>query len=188
MNKLILYVCAWICLHSCGFSKSQEESMLEYALSQAGDNRKELEYVIKYYEGDSLKREAARFLIRNMVYHFGYEKRERVSDITTLSSDYLIRNIELAFQAWPKPWNKSVSFENFCRYILPYRGLYEPPSGLREELMRTYLPLLDSSHIDNTYDAAVRLQKILRTRVTYQTEIPIHYPTAEEILDRGWTL
>lgn len=54
MNKLILYVCAWICLHSCGFSKSQEESMLEYALSQAGDNRKELEYVIKYYEGDSL--------------------------------------------------------------------------------------------------------------------------------------
>ena len=55
MNKLILYVCAWICLHSCGFSKSQEESMLEYALSQAGDNRKELEYVIKYYEGDSLK-------------------------------------------------------------------------------------------------------------------------------------
>ena len=35
--------------------------MLEYALSQAGDNRKELEYVIKYYEGDSLKREAARF-------------------------------------------------------------------------------------------------------------------------------
>ena len=51
MNKLILYVCAWICLHSCGFSKSQEESMLEYALSQAGDNRKELEYVIKYYEG-----------------------------------------------------------------------------------------------------------------------------------------
>lgn len=108
-----------------------------------------------------------------MVYHFGYEKRERVSDITTLSSDYLIRNIELAFQAWPKPWNKSVSFENFCRYILPYRGLYEQPSGLREELMRTYLPLLDSSHIDNTYDAAVRLQRY------YEPESPIkrRYPS-----------
>lgn len=51
--------------------------------------------------------------------------------------------------------------------------------------MRTYLPLLDSLHIDNTYDAAVRLQKILRTRVTYQTEIPIHYPTAEEIHRTG---
>lgn len=95
--------------------------MLEYALSQAGDNRKELEYVIKYYEGDSLK-ERRPLLIRNMVYHFGYEKRERVSDITTLSSDYLIRNIELAFQAWPKPWNKSVSFENFA-------GIYFPTGG-----------------------------------------------------------
>ena len=109
------------------FLKKPRRSMLEYALSQAGDNRKELEYVIKYYEGDSLKREAARFLIRNMVYHFGYEKRERVSDITTLSSDYLIRNIELAFQAWPKPWNKSVSFENFCRYILPTGGYTNSP-------------------------------------------------------------
>ena len=47
--------------------------MLEYALSQAGDNRKELEYVIKYYEGDSLKREAARFLIRNMRSERGYQ-------------------------------------------------------------------------------------------------------------------
>ena len=31
----------------------------------------------------------------------------------------------------------------------------------------------------------MRLQKILRTRVTYQTEIPIHYPTAEEIHRTG---
>ena len=77
--------------------------MLEYALSQAGDNRKELEYVIKYYEGDSLKREAARFLIRNMVYHFGYEKRERVSDITTLSSDYLSVISSWRFRRGPSP-------------------------------------------------------------------------------------
>ena len=84
MNKLIyMYALGSVCTLAVS-QKAKEESMLEYALSQAGDNRKELEYVIKYYEGDSLKREAARFLIRNMVYHFGYEKRERVSDITTL--------------------------------------------------------------------------------------------------------
>lgn len=97
MSKLILYICAWICLHSCGFSKNQKESMLEYALSQAGDSGKELKYVIKYHEGDSLKGEVVRFLIRNMAYHFGYGERERVSSITTLFSSYLIRNIELVF-------------------------------------------------------------------------------------------
>ncbi len=25
MNMLILYVCAWICLHSCGFSKAKKK-------------------------------------------------------------------------------------------------------------------------------------------------------------------
>ena len=36
--------------------------MLEYALSQAGDNRKELEYVIKYYvRGFVKKRGRPRF-------------------------------------------------------------------------------------------------------------------------------
>lgn len=163
MNKPILYVYAWVCLYSYGFSKSQGGNMLEYALLQAGDSRKELEYIVKYYKGDLLKRETAYSSICNMVYRFGYEKREGVSDIIILSSDYLTRNIELAFQAWPKLWNKSVSFEDFYRYILPYWGSYEPLSGLREKLIWTYLPLLDGSHIDNTYDVAVRLQEILRT-------------------------
>lgn len=185
MNKFILCLFSWIGLLSCGSSGSYEEGLLEYALSQAGDNRKELEYVIEHYEGDSLKREAARFLIRNMIYHFGYDRRDQVPDITSISSNYLIDNIELAFQVWPKPWNEKVSFENFCRYILPYRSLYEQPSGLREELMKTYLPLLDSLRIDNTYDAVMMLQKILRTKVAYDEVIPTYYPTAEEIHQTG---
>ena len=108
------------------FLKKPRRSMLEYALSQAGDNRKELEYVIKYYEGDSLKREAARFLIRNMVYHSDM-RSERGYQTSPPILGLSIRNIELAFQAWPKPWNKSVSFENFCRYILPTGGYTNRP-------------------------------------------------------------
>lgn len=48
-------------------------------------------------------------------------RKEIVYDIKALHSDYLIRNIDLAFQAWQKPWAKDISFEGFCRYILPYR-------------------------------------------------------------------
>lgn len=44
---------------------------LEYALKQAGQNRAELEKVLAHYADDSLKLEAAKFLIRNMVYHIG---------------------------------------------------------------------------------------------------------------------
>lgn len=52
---------------SCGLSHPDR---LETALELAGDNRAELEQVLRHYAGDSLKREAARFLIENMPYHY----------------------------------------------------------------------------------------------------------------------
>ena len=43
-------------------------------------------------------------------------------DISTLSSDYLIKNIDLAFEAWGRnPLRDGVGYEDFCSYILPYR-------------------------------------------------------------------
>ena len=43
-------------------------------------------------------------------------------DIFSLSSDYLIQNIDLAFEAWEKnPLRDGIGFEDFCSYVLPYR-------------------------------------------------------------------
>ena len=56
-------------LTSCAIQKTKGVS-LEQALSMAGENRSELEKVLEYYKNDSLKLEAARFLIRNMPFHF----------------------------------------------------------------------------------------------------------------------
>ena len=54
--------------------KRERESGLEDALEFAGKNRPELEKVLNYYKDpkDSLKLKAAKFLIINMPYHFGY--------------------------------------------------------------------------------------------------------------------
>ena len=46
--------------------------MLEQALELAGSNRCELEKVLEHYADDSLKLEAAKFLIRNMPGHYSY--------------------------------------------------------------------------------------------------------------------
>ncbi|MCF0195677.1 MAG: transglutaminase domain-containing protein [Bacteroidaceae bacterium] len=54
--------------------------MLEQALQFAGENRVELEKVLTHYVDDSLKLEAAKFLIRNMPGHFSYA----YSDTTTI--------------------------------------------------------------------------------------------------------
>ena len=128
-------------LTSCSMQKTKGVS-LEQALSMSGENQAELEKVLEYYKNDSIKLEAARYLIRNMPFHFsrmeyfvspegeryvpdirnftdnqavkrhcdslqekGYTiRKEIVYDIKALHSDYLIRNIDLAFQAWQKPW------------------------------------------------------------------------------------
>lgn len=44
-----------------------------------------------------------------------------LEDIKTISSRYLIENIDYAFEAWKLPWAKHLEFLEFCEFILPYR-------------------------------------------------------------------
>lgn len=55
-----------ICLISTSCQSNKDDYDLNQALEFAGDNRVELEKLLKHYENDSLKLEAAQFLIRNM--------------------------------------------------------------------------------------------------------------------------
>lgn len=140
--------------------QSANDKKLEQALKLAGDNRPELEKVLNHYENDSLKLEAAKFLIRNMPGHASYtgkvieayyeeatpillsdsstaakermmnelfrkypsNKVERVQDVQIITADYLIKNIDKAFDDWQNgQWAKQVSFDDFCEYMLPYK-------------------------------------------------------------------
>lgn len=67
--KKLLYLFALLCM-ATGFTSSCKESALDRSLSQAGDNRKELEAVLLHYQNDTLKQQAARFLIENMDAHY----------------------------------------------------------------------------------------------------------------------
>ena len=60
-------------------------------------------------------------------------------DINTIKADFLIENIELAFEAWGnKPFNKK-SFDIFCEYVLPYRTSTEPLQPWRKQYKQRYL-------------------------------------------------
>jgi hypothetical protein len=66
LASILTYI---LLLHSC------TEAPLERALTLAGDNRSELEKVLKHYSADpadSLKYKAACFLIENAPYHFSF--------------------------------------------------------------------------------------------------------------------
>ena len=70
---------------------------------------------------------------------------EKVYDINVITAEYLIENIELAFEAWEQAlWKDSVSFSDFCEQILPYRTGNEPLENWRRKYNDTFRPVLDS--------------------------------------------
>ncbi|MBU0984012.1 MAG: transglutaminase-like domain-containing protein, partial [candidate division Zixibacteria bacterium] len=68
-----------------------------------------------------------------------FEKGERVNDIEVITADFLVGQIDCAFRAWrEKPWAQKYSFDDFCSYILPYRGSNEPLEDWRTPLWDKY--------------------------------------------------
>lgn len=66
------------------------------------------------------------------------QKAVSQSDIENVTANYLISNIESAFEVWNKPWAKDVSFDLFCKYVLPYRIGEEPISNWRDRFKSLY--------------------------------------------------
>lgn len=210
-----------LCLISC--IKDEKENQLNNALELSGKNKSNLNKVLAYYKQDSLKLEAAKFLIRNMPYHYfmdeyylspngakyrpdislfsntqevekycdslincGYKiKRRKIYDIEIVDSNYLIENIELAFIVWRKPWAKTVSFNDFCRYILPYRSQNEKLSSLRRKIIHRFIPLLDSAKVNTPLEACVIINKQLEHIIKYKNINMPFYPTIEETYHSG---
>ena len=71
MPRNILFFFIVLIFSSC-VSDNTVDQQTESSLQFAGNNRTELEKVLKYYKNDPQKLEAAKFLIRNMpkVFHF----------------------------------------------------------------------------------------------------------------------
>lgn len=70
LKRLVLQgVVILLLVSGCG----NRPDRLEYALEFAGKNRAELEKVLEYYKGNSLKYRAACFLIENMPRWYAYD-------------------------------------------------------------------------------------------------------------------
>ena len=68
-----------------------------------------------------------------------------VFDIEVITSDFLIKNIDLAFRVWKeKLWAQHLDFDEFCDWILPYRILNEPLQAWRPLMYNELEHLADS--------------------------------------------
>ncbi|URW80382.1 discoidin domain-containing protein [Xiashengella succiniciproducens] len=84
-------------------------------------------------EGMSRLYEKYQMLLRDIRYE---------SDLRTVTADFLIYNIEKAFESWSGPYANQLSFDEFCEYLLPYRAANEPISDWRREFEENYIPEL----------------------------------------------
>lgn len=196
---------------------SQRVDALQNALALAGDNRSELEQVLQHYEGDSLKLEAARFLIEYMPGHFSRFNREAadgfddavdlvltenpkitgadiraaidsigslyydgrsIEDVKCITADFLIKNIDRAFELWQTgPWAKHVSFADFCELLLPYKAQeMQPFDNWRDDLLElTPTDFADMQYCDEmrnvTLQAAILINNALGWRIGGEVEM-----------------
>lgn len=68
-----------------------------------------------------------------------FKKKDTIKDIDVIAADYLIENITWALKAWrEKLWCRDLSFEDFCAYVLPYRGSGEPLESWRQAFWQRY--------------------------------------------------
>jgi len=114
----------------------------------------ELQSVLGHYKknGDTLHYNAALFLIRNMPGLSSVDLVQKIEkpDVQYITAQYLIDNIDLAFQECGKSLNEgSLPFGNFCEYVLPYRLGNEPLSDWREKSLLKYRSLADSMSLIN---------------------------------------
>jgi hypothetical protein len=112
-----------------------------------------------------------------------YERKRFEPDLETITAEFLIENIDLAFQAWrEKPWAAQISFDTFCEYILPYRGSNEPIDAWRPACMKRLAHLTSELADPQDIQAAGRAVQTEAGRWVGFSELYYLHPT-----DQGFT-
>lgn len=149
LSRLIILLADFMLAACSSLSVENEQTEEQAALPEKFNALKEL-YVS---EEDSLKYKAACYLLEGLPRQWHYDvelfdrtgRKDKVSDWLVIDVDYLAENIEYAFRAWELPWCRDLSFEDFCRWILPYKMADEQPVRWRKEMWEEYSWVLDSA-------------------------------------------
>lgn len=153
MNKYWGYILV-VALVGASFWMNSPETVVERNIRWAEENGAQLEQVLEHYRstGEEQKKRCARYLFEHMDHRaaFTYEgiaqEKEIIKpDLLAIRADFLIENIDLAFEVWKKyPWCSHLTEQEFCRQILPYRMKNEPLEDWRSFYYHRYKGVADS--------------------------------------------
>ena len=90
---------------------------------------------------------------------------DSISDLQYISADFLIDNIDRAFEAWTSPFAKDMNFDDFCEFLLPYKA----NSTDRPDFWRSTYSEIFRPYIEYCLNNSCRLD----------SGIILHYPSIE---------
>jgi hypothetical protein len=109
-------------------------------------------------------------------------------DVDVINSAFIIDNVEQAFKSWDRSSN-SISFENFCEFVLPYRISVEPLQQWRKVYHERFLQVLRNPNNKNLIEtvkllAADNKKWFTNTYKVEQRKEPIARLSALQLLFR----
>ena len=143
---IIVLVLISLLLH---FYMKTDSYRIYMALCEAKENKKQIKDALCFFERGSERWKAMRYLVMHMPSHTSYVNKGMVQteirDIEAISSNYIEKNVNEAYVIWKNClWKHEVSFEKFCKYILPYKVDREPIVEWRMYFYHKYKHLIDS--------------------------------------------
>lgn len=117
---------------------------------------------------------------------FNYRTLEKVYDAKVITFEYLVNNIEMAFDVWRNcSWNRSLPFSEFCELILPYRIGNERLSNWRSLYGSYYMHLLDSLYTGSDVMEACKIvyDELKRQKFTFFTDLQTPHLDADKLFD-----
>lgn len=142
------------------------QALVDEALVRAGDNRGEMEKVLR--NTPSEMQEGAAFLIAYMPQ----------SDLKTLKSDLLLSNIQLAYQAREQfPWSRALPDSIFLNEVLPYRAFSEDNENWRADFYKRF-----SKFVVNSMSIKEAIQSINKN---IRDEVQVDYNTKRNKADQN---
>ncbi|NDV81880.1 hypothetical protein D0T87_07755 [Bacteroides sp. 51] len=115
--------------------------------------------VLSYY---SESYDSLRYILKAKYAELGpISSNEGSKDVTVIKADYLIRNIDQAFQLWKEnPYARKLNFDDFKEFILPYRTTDETISDKRT-LSDIFYKQIYADEIGTVYDRIERYKSYL---------------------------
>lgn len=103
---------------------------------------------------------------------FGLDK-EIIEDARIITSEYLIQNIDKAFDAWrSERWAQHVTFDEFCEWILPYKCTELQSFDCWRDTMRQtfWWNVAHMEYDDESYDSPFRAVNTIRSEITWRVK------------------